>query len=231
MTTSEKLLARFTEVLASVNEFDTLRDRLCEASRVMLDADGVVMTSETVDDGRTIVGWTQLLSRRLESLQDRTGEGPLIDSLRDGTVVVGDFSHADDERWPRLRRRLADLSFDGTIVAIPLRSELPLRGVLLAHRTGGARDTDSAQARFLGNAIGTAVLQDPCIGAQGHVIAEILTDREIVHQAASMLEVKAGVRYEDSLALLRALAFTRGEDLGAVAKAVANGELDPSHAT
>ncbi|MFC5677588.1 GAF domain-containing protein [Aeromicrobium endophyticum] len=218
-------LTRFTAVLASVKALDTLQQRLCEASRVMLAADGVVITSETVPDGRTTVGWTQLLSRRLESLQDVTGEGPLIDSLETGQVVVGDFSDPADQRWPALRPELAALGFAGTLVAIPLRSELALRGVLLAHREGGLRDTDDVDARFLGTAIGTAVLQNPAIGAQSHVFAEVLTDRDVVHQATDVLGLQADVRYEDALALLRALAFSRGEELGAVARDVVDGRL------
>jgi len=224
MTSTENALTRFTAILASLSGMDTLRERLCEASRIMLDANGVVITSETVPDGRIAVSWTQLLSRRLESLQDSTGEGPTIDSLRTGDVVIGDFGQADD-RWPALRERVADLGFRGTLIAIPLRSELALRGVLLAHRDEGALDGQHDDARFLGRAIGTAVLQDPSIGAQGHVFAEVLTDRDVVHRATSVLETGAGVRYEDALAVLRALAFSRGEELGAVAKGVVDGDI------
>jgi hypothetical protein len=223
--TYDDALTRFTAVLASVKPLDTLQQRLCEASRIMLDAEGVVITSETVPDGRTTVGWSQLLSRRLESLQDAVGEGPMIDSLETGRVVVGTFSDAGDERWPVLRRELADLDFTGTLIAIPLRSELALRGVLLVHREGGSRDTDAEDARFLGSAIGTAVLQNPTIGAQSHVFAEVLTDRDVIHRATDVLALEADVRYEDALALLRALAFTRGEELGAVARAVVDGRL------
>jgi hypothetical protein len=228
MATTEDVLLQFIGNLAAVSDLDTLRERWCEASRRSLDADGVVITSETVIDGRTTLGWTQLLSKRLESLQDGAGEGPLIDSLASGKVVLGSFGDAadDDLRWPTLRRQVDDLGFSGTLIAIPLRSELSLRGVLLGHRAGGERSTDAARSRFLGNAIGTAVLQDPCIGAQGHVMAEVLTDRDVVHEATGVLQVGAGIRYEDSLALLRALAFTRGEHLGSVAKAVVVGELN-----
>ncbi|MBP2390823.1 GAF and ANTAR domain-containing protein [Aeromicrobium fastidiosum] len=224
MTFSDAL-TRFTAVLASVRSLETLQERLCEACRVMLAADGVVITSETVPDGRTTVGWTQLLSRRLESIQDVTGQGPLIDSLATGQVVIGDFSNPADERWPALRAELTVLGFTGTLVAIPLRSDLDLRGVLLAHREGEPRDTDDADARFLGSVVGTAVLQNPVIGAQSHVFAEVLTDRDVVHRATDVLGLEASVRYEDALALLRVLAFSRGEDLGAVARAVIDGRL------
>ncbi|MCL8252388.1 GAF and ANTAR domain-containing protein [Aeromicrobium fastidiosum] len=225
MTFSDAL-ARFTAVLASVQSLDTLQERLCEACRLVLDADGAVITSETVPDGRTTVAWTQLLSRRLESLQDSSGEGPLIESLATGEVVVGDFSPGtDDDRWPALRREIAALGFTGALIAIPLRSELALRGVLMAHREGLPRRTDPGDARFLGAAVGTAVLQNPAIGTQSHVFAEVLPDRDVVHRATHAVEVAAGVRYEDALALLRAMAFARGEELGTVAAAVVDGRL------
>jgi hypothetical protein len=224
--TYDDALTRFTADLASVKSLDTLQARLCEASRLFLGAEGVVITSETVPDGRTTIAWTQLLSRRLESLQDTTGEGPMIDSLDAGEVVIGDFGPGgDDPRWPTLRAELADLGFAGTLIAIPLRSELALRGVLLVHREGRERATDGDAARFLGAVIGTAVLQNPVLGAQSHVFAEVLPDRDVVHRATTALELEASVRYEDALALLRGLAFMRGEDLGAVAKAVVEGRL------
>ena len=222
MTSPQNALTRFTEILASVGTLDTLRERLCEASRIMLGADGVVVTSETVPDGRTVVAWTQLLSRRLEALQSSAQEGPLIDCLSTGAVVWGDFDQNHDRRWPVLRRRVADLNFDGSLIAIPLRSDLPLRGALLAHREHAAGGTEHADARFLSVAIGTAVLQEPSLGAQGHVFAEILADRDLVHRATTVLQLEASVHYEDALALLRALAFTRGEELGVVAKDVVN---------
>jgi hypothetical protein len=231
MAPRSSTLTRFTGILASVGALDTLRERLCEASRIMLDADGVVLTSETVPDGRTVVCWTQLLSRRLESLQSGIGEGPLIDALATGAIVSGDFGvgadgAAADTRWPTLRRRMADLGFTGSLISIPLHSDLSLRGALVAHRAQeGARPSDRADARFLGTAIGTAVLQDPTLGAQGHVFAEILVDRELVHRATGVLQVEASVHYEDALALLRALAFTRGQELGAVAKDVVDGTV------
>nr|MCW2728872.1 hypothetical protein [Aeromicrobium sp.] len=229
MIITQAPLARFTALLASVSSFTTLGRRLCEASRIMLNASGALVTSETVDEGRTTVCWTQSLSRRLETLQDAAGEGPIIEALDTGTVVLGDFGPSDDvrdDRWPALRSRVADLDFSGRLIAIPLRSELPLRGVLMAHRKEGARTTDGDVARFLGQVVGTAVLQDPAIGAQGHVFAEVLTDRDVVHRATSELELRANLRYEDALALLRAVAYSRGEELGTIAERVVAGDLE-----
>ncbi|MET0930113.1 MAG: GAF and ANTAR domain-containing protein [Aeromicrobium sp.] len=229
MTTTESTLTRFVSTLSAVRALGTLRERLCEASRLMLEADGVMITSGTVPDGPTTVGWTQLLSRRLELLQTAAGEGPLLDALIGRRVVLGDFGQTDDRRWPTLRRQLAELDFTGTLIAVPLRSELELSGALLAHRGQHSRDTDAEIARFLGNAIGTAVLQEPSIGAQSHVMAEVLTDREVVHQAIGVLQLETRIHYEDGLALLRALAFSRGEHLGGVAKAVVSGDLRLGH--
>ena len=224
MATTENVLTRFSGILASVSTLDTLRERLSETSRIMLGANGVVITSETVPDGRITVSSTQPLSEQLGALQTAVGEGPMIDALRTGAVVVGDFGSADGQ-WPVLRRLVSELDFTGTLIAIPLRSDLALHGVLLAHRDSGSLETDADDARFLGNAIGTAVLQDPALGAQGHVFAEVLSDRDLVRRATGILEVEASIRYQDALALLRALAFSRGEELGAVAKGVIDGDV------
>jgi hypothetical protein len=216
-------LTRFTAVLASVRSLDTLQQRLCEASRTMLGADGVVIVNDTVDDGPVTVCWTTMLSRRLARLQEVCAEGPMVDAMHTGEVAVADFRGPHGAPWPALSHELGELDFTGTLVAIPLRSELSLRGVLMVHRDGGRLVPDAADARFLGAAIGTAVLQNPAIGAQSHVFAEVLTDRDVVHRATDVLGLEADVRYEDALALLRALAFTRGESLGCVAQAVIDG--------
>jgi hypothetical protein len=223
MADVEDELTRFTGVLASMQQLGTLRERLCEASRVMLAADGVVVTCANTGGTRTTVCWTQLLSRRLEALQDDTGQGPLIEALDDGEVTVADFADTDDPRWPILRERVAELHFAGTLIAIPLRSELDLRGALMVHRDETMRASDAADARFLAGTIGTAVLQDPSIGAQGHVYAEILEDPASVHEATSALTAEADIRTEDALALLRAMAFTRRESLHETARAVIDG--------
>ena len=216
---------RFMDALSAVQSIDSMPHRLCEAARIVLDADGVAVTSETVEDGRRTVCWTDLLSRRLTSWQDSMREGPLIDALSTGSVVTGDFDGDGDDRWHRLRKEVAGIDFSGTVVAIPLRSELQLRGALLVHRAGPGRTTDEGNARFLGTAIGTAVLQDPASGAQGHVFAEVLTDRDAVHLATEVAVHELGLRYQDSLALLRAVAFARGEELGAVSRTVTGHSL------
>lgn len=217
-------LHRFIDALSAVQSIDSMPHRLCEAARIVLDADGVAVTSETVQDGRRTVCWTDLMSRRLASWQDSLDEGPMIDSLSSGAIVIGDFDR-DDDRWHRLRQEVAGIGFSGTVVAIPLRSELQLRGALMVHREGAGRATDEADARFLGVAIGTAVLQDPASGAQGHVFAEVLADREAVHLATEVAVHELGLRYQDSLALLRAIAFARGEQLGDISRAVTDHSL------
>ena len=218
-------LHRFIDALSAVQSIDSMPHRLCEAARIVLDADGVAVTSETVEDGRRTVCWTDLMSRRLTSWQDSLGEGPLIDALGSGSAVIGDFGDSDDPRWGRLRQEVAEISFSGAVVAIPLRSELQLRGALMVHREGAGRATDEGDARFLGTAIGTAVLQDPASGARGHVFAEVLTDRDAVHLATEVAVHELGLRYQDSLALLRAVAFARGEELGDISRAVTDHSL------
>lgn len=46
-----------------------------------------------------------------------------------------------------------------------------------------------------------------------------------MQRATGVLQVDADVHYEDALPLLRVLAFTRGQELGAVARDVVDGTL------
>lgn len=212
-------LKRFAGVLASVGGEDSLRERLCEASRLMLDADGVLVGSATAEDGRVVLCATDKLSERLDECQAWAGEGPTVDAIRSGEVVAGVFDHVVDDQWPVLRELVAETEFEGTMIAVPLRSEAPLTGSLTLHRQD-ERPEDVGTARFLGAAVGTAMLQEPHVGEQGLVFAEVLADPELVHRATGVLAMQTQVRQEDALALLRALAFSRSWSLRDTAGAV-----------
>ena len=219
-------LHRFSRTLAEVSDLPTLRERLSEAARRTIDADGVTVATDTVPDGLTTLYCAPQRAWVLDRLQHRIGEGPTTDALHSGEVVLSEFDGTDDTRWPALRDELSEVRFTGAIIAVPLRSELDLRGVLTAHRVDGPRRSDRDDARFLAGAIGTAVLQDPEVGAQGHVFSEVIADRDAVQAASGRLADRHVLRREDALALLRAIAFTRGERLGQAARRLLDEGID-----
>ncbi len=218
MTSPEDLrtLGRFATVLASLQHEESLTTRLCEAGRLMLDADGAAMTLSYTGADRLTVCSTNELSRTIEDLQDVVGEGPGHEAARTSSVVISRLGDGSEDRWVLLSERLTTLDFNGTVVAIPLTAEHAVLGVMTLHRELPAQDGDESIARFLGAAVGTALLQDPQFSSQG-ALTEAWETRAKIHQATGMVVAQVGVRPEDALALLRGQAFARTTALTDVA--------------
>jgi hypothetical protein len=217
-TDDQRALARFATVLASLNREESLTARLCEAGRQMLDADGASMTLDYAGNGRLMVHATDEMSARLDDLQDVVGEGPSFEAAHTGEVVVARLGDGDESRWALFTDRLIDVGFAGTLVAVPLRAELSVLGVLSLHRRGPEQDEDLVSARFLGATVGTALLQDPRVGRPDQVSQDAWATRSQIHQATGMIVAQVGVRTEDAMALLRGQAFARNTTLIDVAR-------------
>jgi len=212
-TDDQRALSKFATVLASLNREESLTARLCEAGRRMLDADGASMTLDYTGNGRLLVHATDELSAKLDDLQDVVGEGPSFEAAITGEVVVARLGDGDEDRWALFSDRLDSLGFVGTLVAVPLRADLSVLGVLSLHRRGPDQDEDLVSARFLGATVGTALLQDPRVGRPDQVSKEAWATRSQIHQATGMIVAQVGVRTEDAMALLRGHAFARNTTL------------------
>lgn len=212
-TDDQRVLAKFAHVLASLSREESLTVRLCEAGRRMLEAEGASMTLDYAGNGRLMVHATDEWSARLDDLQDVVGEGPSFEAAHTGEVVVARIGDGDESRWALFADRLNDMGFIGTMVAVPLRADLSVLGVLSLHRRGPDQDEDLVSARFLGATVGTALLQDPRVGRPDQVATEAWATRSQIHQATGMIVAQVGVRTEDAMALLRGQAFARNTSL------------------
>ena len=217
-TDDQRALSKFATVLASLNREESLTARLCEAGRRMLDADGASMTLDYAGNGRLMVHATDELSASLDDLQDVVGEGPSFEAAQTGEIVVARVGDGDESRWALFSDRLNDMGFVGTLVAVPLRADLSVLGVLSLHRRGPGQEEDLVSARFLVATVGTALLQDTRVGRPDQVSKEAWATRSQIHQATGMIVAQVGVRTEDAMALLRGHAFARNTTLVDVAR-------------
>jgi len=213
-------LARFATVLASLSHEESLSTRLCEAGRLVLEADSAAITLEYAGQSRLSISVSDDLASAMEDIQDVVGEGPGFDAARSGAVVIGQLGD-DEECWQLLSQRIDHLGFVGTVLAIPLYADdEAVVGVLTAYRRGPEHPADLHAARFLSVTIGTALLQHPDVTAREKGITEAWESRAQVHQATGMVVAQLGVRPEDALALLRGQAFARNISLLDVARDV-----------
>lgn len=219
MTASEhhRTLGRFATVLASLSREESLTDRLCEAGRLMLDADGAAMTINYTGQDRLTVSSTDDLAWLIEDVQDVAGEGPGHDAANTGGLVSAHLSTRGDDRWNLLSERLRVVDIDTHVLAFPLTADRSMLGVMTVHRQQPTQDGDASLAKFLGVTVGSALLQDTRFGAHGDALTQAWSQRAQVHQATGMVVAQVGVRPEDALALLRGQAFARNTTLAVVA--------------
>ncbi len=210
-------LGRFATVLASLSREESLHNRLCEASRLMLDADGAALTLDYAGETRLTVCSTDDVSRQLDDLQDVVGEGPGYEAARTGSVVIARLGDSQERRWLLLDERLDEIPFEGTVIAVPLTAEEVVLGVMTLHRSHPQHEDDTSLAKFLGVTVGTALLNDPHVTEDGKALTEAWGSRAQIHQATGMVVAQVGVRAEDALALLRGQAYARNLSLSEVA--------------
>lgn len=216
----QQSLARFARLLAEMNGEGSLAARLCEASRRMLDGDGVALTLDYLRQGRLTLYASNEQAAGLEDLQEVVGEGPGYDAARTGSIVVATFGPDDDGQWDALRERLGHGTFQGTIVAIPLSGEGVQVGVMTLHRSTSIERENVEEAGFIGATVGAAIIEhshDIATRQDGH---DAWVHRSKIHQATGMIVAQVGIRPEDAMALLRGQAFARGVTLEAVAQEI-----------
>ena len=226
--THHELIGRLAHVLALLSDTDSIVDRLCEAGRQMLDADGAAITLRMDGRHRVTVSATDDLAAKLEDLQDVVGEGPSIDAVRTGSLVVAKFGDDTDEQWSLMYDRGYRTSLGGTILAVPLRAVVKTFGSLTVHRRAPVRSADDITGRFLGVAVGTALPQDPQLHELGQIHSELWSSRAQVHQATGIV-AQVSVSPEDALALLRGQAFAQNMTLLDVAQQVVDRTINFRH--
>lgn len=213
------LIGRLAAVLASLHAVDPGVQRLCEAGRRMLDADGAALSIAS-SSHVVVVAATDDLAAQLEDLQETVGEGPSRDALLEGAVQVANFTEHGDGRWSLMHEHGKRMGFSGTMIAVPLLPKDTVIGTLTAYRRDVQMSVDPATAAFLSVAIGSALLQDSQLGLSDDVLAEAWSSRAQIHQATGMIISQVGVRPEDALALLRGQAFASEATLLDVAQQI-----------
>ncbi len=222
MTNRSALLVKLARLAAADSSGRHLADRLCEASRVIVGADGAWITVRDAGGQTIALSRTDHTAVALEDLQDLVGEGPCRDAYRDGAAVTTVIGDRPDPRWLEFSRAAVERVGQVTIHAFPMRPDHGTFGVLglyLRPRSQWAEPDEVAQ--LLADIVGAALLRDPVPTAeQGGHAGGMWSARAEIYQATGMVIAQLAVPAEDALALLRAHAFAHDTTLTALAREV-----------
>ncbi len=222
---------RFGRVVASHHEQyrDPARS-LCLACVDVLGVSGagLVLTS----GGRSLdfIGVSDGVSEAVEQMEYTLGEGPCVSAYRTKQPVFDpDLADEGTDRWPEFRREALAAGVHAAF-GFPLLIERICIGALnLYHdHAGELSDDQIADALVAASFASRSVLAwqaDAPPGTLAWQLEAAPRNRVEVHQATGRISVQVGVSLDDSLALLRAYAFSHDRTIGDVAADVAAGRL------
>lgn len=204
-----------------------LAERLGEAARLILGADGAWITIHNETPNRTTLCATDPVSIRLEDFQEVLGEGPCGDAFRTGEPVTTTLRDDPGSRWPEFTRAAWESVGPLTICAVPMRPGQETFGVLsfYFHRSGDVPESLET-SQFLADSVGVALLRDPESADGETAVAGVWSSRAEIHQATGMVIAQLHVPAEDALAILRAHAYAHDATLAGIAHRVVTRQLD-----
>ncbi len=175
--------------------------------------------------------------RTLFELEATVGEGPCHSVRTSGDVINEPELVADSwRRWPSYAP-LASETGAGALFGFPLRLGVVHLGALVFSRDtpGELTGDQSTDGHLLASVLSRTILATQA-GAAPAEIAHELEDNAtfdfVVHQAAGMISVQAGLSITDALLLVRAHAYTQGNTAASIARQIVERRLtyDPLRA-
>jgi hypothetical protein len=202
-------------------------DQLCVACVDLFEIDGASISLTYQGSTRGTFGSSGELSRRLDELQFTFGEGPCLDSVRDGgPVLVSDLDDPTEQRWPAFRGALLDSGVNA-VFALPVRIASDRIGALdLFRRERGSLTEPALTGGLLAAELAAIPLLDlmtadvDWYGAgQGDDGWEQLAslERTEVYQATGMIVGALDIGTPEALVRLRAYAFSHNKTASEVA--------------
>ena len=171
-------------------------------------------------------------TRVLELFQLQSDEGPCLDCVRSGEVVIVPDVRATRDRWPRFSQALLDSEFH-SVAALPMRLRNETIGSLNLFNVAGmpALSVDDRHiAQALADVATISILQQRSVQRSSLLAEQLqqaLDSRIVIEQAKGVLAEFGGVRVDVAFDALRSYARGANAKLGETADALVHGRLDP----
>ncbi|MCU1352656.1 MAG: hypothetical protein JWM05_1865 [Acidimicrobiales bacterium] len=223
-TSRQKLAARtFVQLVDSlVDEFDVIELLTILATRTveLLDADaaGILLTD---NHGRLrVMAASSEQAALLELFQIQNEEGPCLDCVRTGRVVVANLEESTE--WAAFSPEGLAAGF-GSVSAWPLRLKDRVLGAMNIFMSDprGPSESDVELAQALADVASIAIVQDQTArdaALREGQLQRALDSRVAIEQAKGMIAERAQVDMDEAFTLLRG--YARGHNLQLTALAI-----------
>jgi hypothetical protein len=224
---SERVRLGLTAALKGGVRGSDAADRLCAACADLLPVDGAALSIsyDQGGSGRTL-GASSALARELQELQFTFGEGPYLDALRTGSVVmVTDLRSVEADRWPAFTSAALGRGVQ-LVLALPVSAiHLHLGALDMYRLSPGDVDSTTLRAALIAAELASAPLLD-VMGDDGDEldVEDPLTTWELstlgrieFYQATGMVMSQLHTGVGEAMVRLRGYAFAHDMTASAVA--------------
>ena len=230
----EGALARMFVALADTLVADyavvELLDQLVEACVSLLDVTAAGLLLDDQKGSIALVASSSEETRLLEIFQLQTNQGPCLDCVRTGTVVISADLEADRARWPMFVPEALAAGFR-SVTAVPMRLRAETIGGLnmFSDTATVLAGDDRELAQALADVATIGILQQRA-AHRTSVLAEqlqhALNSRVVIEQAKGVIAERDQVSMDVAFATLRKHARDHNLKLGDVAFAVVRSSTD-----
>ncbi|RWZ55080.1 ANTAR domain-containing protein [Labedella populi] len=185
-------------------------------SGVSISTIGEVLGSETVEASDSVIG-------RIDELQFDLGEGPCWDALIGGVPVLEPNLRRPVREWPAFSAALRHEQDIGAIFAFPLSVGSLRLGAVDLYNDDPLRldEATTDQLIVFSGLLGRRVLER-AIRLSGDSEDGVTSrhTRRLIHQATGFVIAQLGVSADDTVLLIQAHAFAKGESMADVAQRI-----------
>jgi transcriptional regulator with GAF, ATPase, and Fis domain len=225
-----EVLVSLADTLVEDYDIVELLDRLIAACLELLHVSAAGLLLDDRLGQLAVMASSSEEARVVELFQIQNNEGPCLDCVRTGNIVVTGDLRDQRERWPLFAATALDAGF-GSVAALPMRLRETTIGALnlFSPDSVGVSEHDQRLAQALADVATIGILQQRTVH-QGGLLAEqlqhALNSRVVIEQAKGVIAERHSMSMDVAFNTIRGHARHFNLKLTDVAQSVVHGDLD-----
>lgn len=225
-------LAEITTRLVGDADSASVLRMVIDVGTGLLEASGIGVMLSNPRGGAEVVAASDEPARFVELLQTQTEQGPCVECIASGSVVVSADLARERARWAEFTPAALEAGFR-SVVAVPLQLNGRVVGGfnLLYRHPGESSETQLRVARALSDLVVLGLVQESGERRADRLLERTLAafnDQVLLGQAIGLVAGALGIDPETGRAAIRAYAARHHRAIGDVARAVTGGTLQPA---